>query len=207
MFLEDIYDEELGVAPKKPKKKKKKIGKKIGKAFKAVATGGASLAVSAAKKSKLGRKVLKTAGAIATGGISAAVKAGKKKLAKVLHSKSAKKPVVKSVVAKLAAAGMPQAKPVAKAIVNRVKNKKAGECKCKSDLVKLVAGKLVAELAPPLNQANQMLAKADLQRRVTYEHRKLMRDDDFRRRVLAFISRKARGGNRSCQRTISFLRS
>ncbi len=203
MFLEDVYDEELGVTPKPKKKKKRKIGRKIGKAFKAIATGGMSIAAEKAKKTKLGRKVMRTAGAIATGGLSVAAKKAKKKLRKVLKTPSAEK----SIVAKLSAAGRPEAKPVAKAVINRVKSKKAGECTCKSELVKLVAGKLVAELAPPLDSANKMLKKAELQRAATYEHQKLMRDAEFRRKVLEFISRKAKKGNRSCQRAIFALRS
>jgi hypothetical protein len=185
-YLEDIFDEELGAAPKK--KKKTKIGKKIGKALGAVATGGLSLAAGKLKKTKAAKKVKAVA---------------KKALGSVKAKVSAK---IKTPIAKLAAASMPQAKIAAKAKIARVKTKKAGDCKCEDELVKLVSGKLVTELGPPLTQANQILAKMELQRQATYEHKKLMQDAEFKRKVLAFIAGKARNGNRSCQRTIGALR-
>lgn len=184
MFLEDVYDEELGAGGSK--KKRKKIGKKIGKAFKAVATGGFSLAADTKAGKKAQKKLGKVGKAILTGGISLAVDAAKKK-------KNRKK--IGSAV-----------KSAAKAVIERVKSKPAGSCTCQNDLAKTVAAKLVAELGPPLNAANRALAKFELQRKATYEHKKLMNDSDFRRKVLTFIATKAACGNKSAQRTITCLR-
>jgi len=194
LFLEDTFDEELGAAPKKAKKKKK-----VGKAFKAIATGGMSLAA----KSKIGKKVAKSKvgkalKAVATGGVSLAVSATKKKLAK-------------TKVGKLASSIMPHAKlppkkAKASATVAAVKATTVGQCSCKNDMAQLVAAKLIAELGPPLTAANRALKKLEIQRQATYEHKKLMTDGEFRKKVLQFIAQKANGGNKSAKRTISCLR-
>lgn len=68
-----------------------------------------------------------------------------------------------------------------------------------------VAALLVSKLGGPLNEANKALRLADLQRTATYEHKKLMSDSDFRKKVLAGISLAAAGGNADCQRTIRVL--
>jgi len=68
-----------------------------------------------------------------------------------------------------------------------------------------VAAMLVAKLGGPLAEANKALKLADLQRTATFEHKKLMSDADFRKKVLAGIAQAASEGNASCQRTIRVL--
>ncbi len=68
-----------------------------------------------------------------------------------------------------------------------------------------VASMLVARLSGPLAAANKKLALADLQRTATYEHRKLMSDADFRKKVLAGITIAAAKGDNGCQKTIRVL--
>lgn len=154
---------------------------------------------------KIKKKLKKAVGAVVTGGASLAIKAIKKKVSKSKVGKVAKKAV--STVKKLAAKSSPKAPIAAKKVIKKVQTKTAGQCTCKNDMAKLVAAKLVSQLGPPLNQANKILAKMELQRQATYEHQKLMSDHDFRRRVLEHIAIKARKGNRACQRTLGFLRS
>lgn len=157
----------------------KKIKKKLKGAVKAVATGGLSLVAKGIKK-----KVAKTK----------LVKAGKKAVSTVKKALAAtKKPTQKKTAA-------------AKKVIAKVATKTAGDCTCKDEMAKLVAAKLVAQLGPPIDEANKILAKFDLQRQATYEHRVLMRDDDFRRRVLEHIANKALHGNKACKRTLSFFR-
>ena len=166
---------------------------------------------------KIKKKLKKAVGAVVTGGASLAIKGIKKKVSKSKVGKAAKKVVstAKSLVAKskastpvkkLSAKSSPKAPAAAKKIIKKVAAKTAGDCSCKDDMAKLVAAKLVSQLGPPLDSANKILAKMELQRQATYEHNILMRDHEFRRRVLEHIATKARGGNRSCQRTLSFLR-
>lgn len=196
-YLEDVFDEELGVSAKR-KKRRAKIKKKLKKGLKGVAaisTGGLSLAAPVLKKTKVGKKVLKGLKAVATGGVSLAVK-----------SKLAKK--VKKIIPKIKSGKLATAEGLkAKTTIRKVKAKKAGDCSCKNDMAKLVAAKMIAELGPPLNEANRALAKLELQRQATYEHKKLMTDAEFRRKVLGFIAGKAATGNKSARRTISCLRS
>lgn len=188
-YLEDVFDEELGVSTKRKAKRKTRRAK-LKKGFKAVASGGISLATPALKKTKIGRKIVKGIKAVATGGASLAIGAVKKKVL----------PKVKKA--------LPKAKlTAAKATIKKVQTKKAGDCTCKNDMAKLVAAKMIAELGPPLNEANRALAKLELQRQATYEHKKLMTDAEFRRKVLGFIAGKAATGNKSARRTISCLRS
>ncbi len=161
----------------------KKIKKKLKGAVKAVATGGISLAVKGIKKKAQKSKLVKAG--------KKAVDTVKKVLAvKKSSEKSLSKPAVKA----------------AKKVIAKVATKTAGDCSCKDDMAKLVAAKLVSQLGPPIDEANKILNKFALQRQATYEHRKLMSDSEFRRKVLEHIAVKAKGGNKACRRTLSFFR-
>lgn len=196
MFLDDVFDEELGleasIHKKKKHKKHKKFGRRLKRGLKAIATGGMSEAARAAKKTKLGRKIMRGAAAVFTGGASEAIRAAKKKKLgrKVMRG-------AKSLISH---------EMRAKHYIDKIKSKPAGHCTCQNDLARTVAAKLVAELGPPLNEANRAIAKLELQRRATYEHQRLMNDADFKRKVLTFIAQKAANGNQSAKRTISCLR-
>ena len=194
------FDAELGAAPKK-KKKKKKLGarikkglKKVGKAVAVVSTGGlAAVALKkkgaikkALKKTKLGKTVKK--------GVSTLTTAAKKKVVKAVAKKK--------VVAKAKAAG---ASPAAANTLAKVVTARAADCGSKSDVAKLVAAQLTAQLAPKINQANDLLAKFDLQRMATSEHRKLMSESDFRREVLSLLALQAANGNQSCQKAVRVI--
>jgi len=83
--------------------------------------------------------------------------------------------------------------------------KKRAPCKADNALAAKVAAELVAKLGGPLNAANKALKLADLQRTATYEHRKLMSDANFRKKVIAGLSTMAAAGDIGCQRTIRVL--
>lgn len=188
------FDAELGAAPKK-KKKKKKLGarikkglKKVGKGLAVVSTGGVALAamkpkklLAKAKKSKAGKALL-----------GKAKKLGLKAKAKVKSAVSTKV---------MAAGGSPQA---AKTIA-KVATARASDCGSKSDLAAVVAAQLTASLAPRINEANNLLAKFDLQRTATAEHKRLMSEADFRREVLSLLALKAANGNTSCRDAVRVI--
>lgn len=177
------FDAELGAVPKK-KKKKRKIGakikkglKKVGKGLAVVATGG--LAAAAIKKKGAIKKAL-----------------SKTKVAKALKKGAAA--VGLTVKKKAAPKKRPVAKKAAKTIA-AVKSATAADCSSKSDLAKLVTAQLTATLAPKINQANDLLAKFDVQRMATSEHRRLMTDQDFRREVLSLLALNVAKGNVSAR--------
>lgn len=68
-----------------------------------------------------------------------------------------------------------------------------------------VAALLVKKLGGPLSSANKALKLAELQRQATYEHKKLMTDGDFRKKVLGAITTLAATGDAGCERTIRVL--
>lgn len=184
--LEDEIDFELGAG--KIRKKLKKAVKKIGKGIAVVGTGGLAGAAMLAKK-----------------------KAAKSKIAKKAKSVAAKAKAVLGV--KATSKPAPKAKPAAKKapakaapkIVKAVQAKTASQCCDKNELAALVAAKLVAQLGPPLDAANKVLKRFELQNTATYEHKKLMSDADFRREVLTRLATKAANGNTSCERTIRVI--
>lgn len=179
LTLEDEIDFELGAG--KVRKKVKKAFKKIGKGIAVTATGGLAGAAMLAKK-----------------------KAGKTKLGKKAKSLAAKAKAALTV--KTTPKLSPTAKPAkAPRIVKTVQAKTAGQCCDKDELAKLVAAKLVAQLGPPLDAANKVLKRFELQNTATYEHKKLMSDADFRREVLTRLARGAANGNASCERTIRVI--
>ncbi len=189
----NFLDDELELGASK-KKKKRKLGSKIKKGLKVVASGGLSLAAPALKKTKIGKKIVKGVKALATGGIS--LIKDKKVAAKA--KKAVKK--VKALVKKA---------PIKKAakLVAKVQDMGASDCSSNDGLAKLVAAKIVSVFGPPLDESNKILAQMALQRQATYEHKKLMQDDEFRRKVLTHIASKARKGNCSCKRTLLALGS
>lgn len=68
-----------------------------------------------------------------------------------------------------------------------------------------VGALLVKKLGGPLGQANKALQLAELQRTATYEHKKLMENANFRKKVLTGIASIAAKGDPGCQRTIRVL--
>lgn len=74
-----------------------------------------------------------------------------------------------------------------------------------SALAAEVAAKLVSKLGGPITQANRALKLAELQREATFEHRKLMSDAEFRKKVLSGIVSLAESGNQNCGRTVKVL--
>ena len=68
-----------------------------------------------------------------------------------------------------------------------------------------VGAMLVKQLGGPLSDANKALQLAELQRQATYEHKKLMGDAEFRKKVLTGIATVAAKGDAGCQRTIRVL--
>lgn len=194
------YDFELGAAPKKAKKKKKKKAgakikaalKKVGKGVAVVATGGVALAGMKPKKllAKAKGKVSKL-----------------KSKAKGVLTKLKTKPKLAAkakVAVKALKAG---ASPKSASILAKVATKRPGDCSDKSDLARTVAAQLALQLSPKLDQANALLGKFDLQRKVTHEHKRLMSEADFRREVLSLLALKAANGNLSCQRTLRTIRA
>lgn len=173
--LEDEIDFELGASAKK--KKRGKVRKKLKKAFAVVATGGVAGAAMLGKKKK--GKVAKKARAVVA---------------------KAKKVAAKAKTALRA----PKASPAARTVA-RVQAKTAAQCCDKDELARLVTAQLVAKLGPPLDAANRVLALFQLQNTATYEHKKLMTDDNFRRQVLTKLARGAANGNASCERTIRVI--
>lgn len=83
--------------------------------------------------------------------------------------------------------------------------RKSKPCKADNALAAKVAAVLVAKLGGPLNQANKALRLADLQRTATYEHKRLMSDADFRKKVIAGLTSMAAAGDVGCKRTIQVL--
>lgn len=190
--FEDELGAAVGATPKK--KKKKKLGAKIGKAFKkigkvaaVIGTGGLAAAAPGIRKG-LKKAVLKTK---VGRQVSGALKKGKAFLGS---------PAKKLVTKKSASSPRSAAKIIKKAV-----SKQACDCSNTGEIVKMVAAKLTATLGQPLNEANQILAKQEISRQATWEHKKLMTDADFRRKVLWYLSRKAANGNESCQRTVRVL--
>lgn len=183
------FDAELGAIAKKKKKKKlgakiKKGLKKVGKAVAVASTGGLA-AVALKKKGALKKALAKTK-------LGKAVKKGASALGLTK----------KKVVAKARAAG---ASPKAAKTIAKVATASASDCASKSDLAKLVAAQLTAQLAPKLNEANSLLAKFDLQREATSEHKRLMSESDFRREVLSLLALQAANGNTSCQKAVRVI--
>jgi hypothetical protein len=78
-------------------------------------------------------------------------------------------------------------------------------CKGNNALAAKVATVLVAKLGGPLGQANKALKLAALQREATYEHKALMSNAEFRKKVLSGINKMAANGDLNCQRTIRVL--
>ena len=186
--LEDEIDYELGAG--KIRKKLKKAVKKIGKGIAVTATGGLAGAAMLAKKKAKKTKIAKKAKTIAA----------KAKAALTVKRPAAKKPAPAKPVAKKAAPSKPAPK-----IVKAVQAKSAGQCCDKDELARLVTAKLVTQLGPPLDAANKVLKRFELQNTATYEHKKLMSDADFRRKVLTMLATKAANGNTSCERTIRVI--
>lgn len=174
--FEDDLVEELGAAPKGKKAKRKERRKKILK------------------------KVGKGVAAIATGGLSLAPTVAKK-LKKTAVGKKAKAVISGA----LHAAGSGVASKPAARVLAKVATKTAGDCRNMDELAKLVAAQLVAKLGPPIQEANRALKLAELQREATYEHKRLMTDSEFRRKVLGHLTAKAALGNASCERTIRVI--
>lgn len=196
-----MYDPELGAAPKKKKKKKagakiKAALKKVGKGVAVVATGGVALAGMKPKK-LLGKVKAKVKGKVSK----------LKTKAKGVLGKLGKKPKLAAkakVVVKALKAG---ASPKAASTIAKVATRKPSDCADKSDLARTVAAQLALQLAPKLDQANALLGKFDLQRKVTHEHKRLMSEADFRREVLSLLALKAANGNNACQRAIRTIRA
>ena len=86
-----------------------------------------------------------------------------------------------------------------------VKKAKASRKSSDNALAAKVAADLVGKLGGPLAEANKALKLAELQRTATYEHTKLMKDADFRKKVLAGIASLAAHGDEGCQRTIKVI--
>lgn len=86
-----------------------------------------------------------------------------------------------------------------------VKRAQASKKSSDNALAAKVAADLVKKLGGPLAEANKALKLADLQRTATYEHTKLMKDADFRKKVLAGIASLAAHGDEGCQRTIKVI--
>lgn len=84
-------------------------------------------------------------------------------------------------------------------------SKKPKKTDCSNALASQVGARLVAKLGKPLSEANKMLKLAELQREATFEHKKLMSDADFRKKVLAGIAVRAGAGDSACQKTIRVL--
>ena len=191
-FEDDMSELGAGRIGKKIKKKLKKVGK----AFAVVSTGGLAAAPMLGKKLKKAKVVQKAKKAL-----SVAKKAGAA-LGVNVSVKAKAKPAVKAAVK---AALPPKATPRLVKAVTKVATKTAGDCKSMDEMAKLVAAQLVAKLGPPLTDANKILRKFELQRQATYEHKRLMTDEDFRRNVLSHLTAKAANGNQSCERTIRVL--
>ena len=178
---------------KKRVTRRRRIFKKIGKGLAVAATGGAALALMK-KPRRLAKRIIK-----------------RKPLRTAIKRLREKKPL------RAAIKRLQEEKPVRTAlkeafspsasldIIKKVKETPSTSAKSKNDMAKIVTAKLVAELGPPLSSANKTLAKMDLQRIATYEHNKLMRDADFRKKVLTLLAEKAANGNQSCMRTIRVI--
>lgn len=224
------FEDELGAisasarvsTKRKKKKKKRKIGrrfkkafKKIGKAAAIIGTGGlaAPALIKKSKLKKMGKKFGKAMAVIGTGGLAAAPMLRKRKLGKKIAGKVRKakglfkpkklkktKPTAKRKTA-------PRARPRATLppIARAVQKVSASDCKNKDEMARIVAAKLMVTLGKPLSNANKILAKQELQNQATYEHKKLMSDADFRRKVLGLLTRKAANGNKTCERTIRVI--
>jgi len=192
--FEDELEEELG-AGRIGKKIKKKL-KKVGKAFAVVSTGGLAAAPMLAKKLKKGK-----AAKVAKKALTVAKKAG----AALGVNVSVKGKVAAKPATKAAAKLPPRATPALVKAVTKVASKTAGDCKSMDEMAKLVAAQLVAKLGPPLSDSNKILRKMELQNQATYEHKRLMTDEEFRKKVLSHLTTKAANGNQSCERTIRVL--
>ncbi len=95
-------------------------------------------------------------------------------------------------------------KPAPKKAKASAKPKTKNTCGTNAEAAK-VAALLVSKLGGPLNEANKALRLAELQRQATFEHKKLMSDGEFRKKVLTGITTLAAEGNGACERTIRVL--
>lgn len=209
------FEDELGAikasvsvsGPKKKKKKKagaklKSAFKKIGKVAAVVATGGIA-AAPMLKKGKLGKKIMAKVKGKAkavipkiAGKVKAKLGLGGKLLGKIKAKKAKKTAAKKKTTAK---------KPKLPSIAKAVQKKPLSSCSNMEEMSKLVAAKLMVSLGTPVKSSNAILKKQDLQNQATYEHKKLMSDANFRRKVLTLLSKKAAEGNETCARTVRVI--
>lgn len=186
----------------------KKIKKKLKKAVAVVATGGlaaAPMLIKKAKKAKVAKAAAKVKAVAAKAGQALGVKVAitpKAKIAPKPAAKAAPRPAPKPAVIP---ANVVRVTPKAAQTLAKVATKTAGDCTCMNDMVKLVTAQLVAKLGGPLATANKHLKLAELQREATYEHKKLMTDQEFRRKVMELLTLRAANGNQSCERTVRVL--
>lgn len=214
----ETLDFEIGAFGDRFKKAMKKVGKGLNKVTHATITKPSMMigkAIGGKKGEALGKKLggftstvtkigvgAGAAGALAPLatsplGVTAITAGVAGKLGKKLLKKKKKKAHVKAKVKAKA-----KAKPKKKKSVGFVQKK--AKCGDNAQAAK-VAALLVKKLGGPLSSANKALKLAELQRQATYEHKKLMTDGDFRKKVLGAITTLAATGDAGCERTIRVL--